>query len=80
MLLSSYIYGPIFLILGFIFCAILIVGIKSLTYFIKDKFTIKLIPNQAPTQPKKKPNNKAKRSTIEINADQVDKIYFKKPS
>lgn len=80
MLLSSFIYGPIFLILGFSLCAVLVVGIKSLTYFFRDKLKSKISPNILHDEVKKKPSNKAKRSTIEINTDQVDKIYFKKSS
>lgn len=74
----SYVYGPLFLILGFLICIIVVVGVKSFYYYVKDNFfTVKNIKSEKPKQPshKKKPAR-----SIEFNADEIDKIYFRKSS
>ncbi|MBQ7339768.1 MAG: hypothetical protein IJW43_02805 [Clostridia bacterium] len=79
MLLSSYIYGPIFLALGFLFCLVVVVGIKSVIFFIKSKLKEKFSPPKKEMDKKEKSAPKKSR-TLEINAQDVDKIYFRKSS
>lgn len=79
MLLSSYIYGPIFLALGFILCLVIVVGIKSVIFFIKAKLKEKFSPPKVEIDKKPKTQTK-KGKTLEINAQDVEKIYFRKSS
>ncbi|MBQ9485528.1 MAG: hypothetical protein IJU83_01690 [Clostridia bacterium] len=74
--------GPLFLITFFVACAVIVVGIKMLIlYFKKEPKT----PTRLSVKPKRRraensaPPPKPVRS-IEIDPDQVDKIYVKKVS
>ena len=71
--------GPLFLIVFFIVCLIIVAGIKILyLYFkrspVKFKETIKRVKKPAPAEVRKPVRS------IEINPDEVDKIYVKKVS
>lgn len=72
--------GPLFLILMFFLCLISVAGIKLLYYYfkrtpVKLKPVIKRPKKSAPPPEIKKPVR-----SIEINPDEVDKIYVKKVS
>lgn len=65
------------LVAMFSLCAILVLGVKSLYLFIKQKF----FPSPVIIEPVKPPRKKRKPlRTIEINPDEVDRVYFKKIS
>lgn len=80
---SSLFLGPVFLIALFLLCVIAVAGIKILYFYVK-RSPIKLKPEK----PKKaKPRIIAKPfqpekvvRSIEINPDEVDRIYVKKVS
>ena len=74
------------LLVGFLFvlsfCTV--IGIKSLYYKILELFPKKSMIKSTPTpieQPKKSPNKKRRQiRSIEINPDEIDRIYVKKIS
>ena len=72
--------GPLFLILAFILCIVFVAGIKILYYYFK-RSPEKLKPESPkPKKPKsiKEPPKPVR--SIEINPDEIDKIYVKKAS
>ncbi len=72
----SYILGPLFLICFFLICLITVLGVKSIIYMLKLKFA-----PQKPEKVKKTPPKKPKIvKSVEINPDEVDKIYVKRVS
>ena len=81
----SFLNGFIYTALLFFLCLIFTVGTKWLYIVIKARFFTKRpappeIESKKETKPpEKKPTKKPVR-TIEINTDDVDKIYFKKSS
>ena len=74
--LSSFLVGLFFVLLTFLFCAVLVVGIKVFALLFKPskpKLEVKKSENTPPR--KRKPIR-----SIEINPDQIDRIYVKKIS
>lgn len=70
--------GPLFLIVFFVVCLICVAGVKTVYFYFKSrsespKPDVKRV--HKPAQPKEKPVR-----SIEINPDEVDKIYVKKVS
>ncbi|MBQ3046644.1 MAG: hypothetical protein IJD54_01200 [Clostridia bacterium] len=67
----------------FLLCLVLVVGTKSVLVLIKSKLSKhEEVPKEKPS-PNPKPQKSAPKSTkpvrsIEINTDDVDRIYFKK--
>ncbi|MBR5192567.1 MAG: hypothetical protein IKW33_04070 [Clostridia bacterium] len=83
-LLSSAVFGPLFLILLFAFCTILVIGAKVVFLCVKNYFA-KPVPKEKPKPKRRKPRTIKPKSTIpnrsiEINPDEIDKIYVKKVS
>ena len=72
----SYILGPIFIIL---FLAISIVSVVGVKYIISALFDKTTFENPPTPKPKRKRKRKPVRS-IEINPEEVDRIYVKKSS
>ena len=75
--LSSFLIGLFFVLLTFLFCAVLVVGIKVFALLFKpskEKLEDKKGSEKAPPR-KRKPIR-----SIEINPDQIDRIYVKKVS
>ena len=71
--------GPLFIILLYIVCLILVAGIKIIYLYFKRspvqfKPTLKRVKKTAPAEIRKPVRS------IEINPDEVDKIYVKKVS
>ena len=57
------------------------VGIKVTLLIIKEKLKPKALEPTPTVKPRKKPSSTKKpKSVLEINADDVDKIYFRKSS
>ena len=82
MVIPSYILGPFYIILAYILCLILVVGVKSLIIFIKEQIKIKFSKNTEPIvkqfpEKKKKPNRE---KSVYLNTEDIDRIYFKKSS
>lgn len=82
----SFINGFIYTALLFILCLVFTIGTKWLFLSIKARLIIKAKKEQPKPNPKpqkqsehSKPDKKPLR-TIEINTDDVEKIYFKKSS
>ena len=74
----SYILGPLFLICFFIISLITVAGIKSVIIAVKSKFAPqKPIAAKKPAPATKKPKIV---KSVEINPDEVDKIYVKRVS
>ena len=81
-MIVSFITGALTTFGLFLFCLIIVVGIKTVYYTLKRGF-IKKQPYNTPTQaPTQKSVVKPKRTvrTIEIDPDLADRIYFKKSS
>ena len=76
---SSLFLGPLFLIALFIVSVIVVAGIK-LIYFYFKREPIKFIPKKSRKTPAPKPQPVKPVKSIEINPDEVDKIYVKKIS
>ena len=77
----SYILGPFYLCLLFFICVVIVVGVKVTLLIIKEKLKPKPIKATPAETPRKKPSSTRKpKSVLEINADDVDKIYFRKSS
>lgn len=88
----SYIAGPFFLLILFALCVITVVGAKALYKSVKDKFAKpEEKPRLAAPAPQKRRRRTAKTPafakrmpaakpvrSIEIDPDQVDRIYVKK--
>ncbi len=75
--LSSFLIGLFFVLLTFLFCAVLVVGIKVFALLFKppkEKLEDKKGSEKALPR-KRKPIR-----SIEINPDQIDRIYVKKVS
>ncbi len=83
-ILPSFFTGLLFLVLFFLLSLFLVVGIKSVFIAIKPYFTKKKKPKAIEIKPKEspkpKPIKKKVSRSIEINPDEVDKIYVKKVS
>ena len=81
MVLPSYVLGPFYLILGFILCLIIVVGIKSIFIFIKDKIKSKFF-NKSSEKVKEFPKEKNPKpqKSVYLNTEDIDRIYFKKSS
>ena len=72
--------GPLFLVLFFILCLVLVAGIKLLYYYFKPS-PEKLKPESPkPKKPKTVKEPPKPIRSIEINPDEIDKIYVKKAS
>ena len=71
--------GPVFLALTFLFCLILVAGAKILYYYFKQP-TKKLTRKKVKPVKSAKPDSEKAPRSIEINADEVDKIYVKRAS
>lgn len=82
----SYIAGPFFLALGFLLCSVLVVGTKSVIFFIKEKIKQKIYPTAKNETPKiktlssKKRNKPSGQKSISLNTEDIDRIYFRKSS
>ena len=83
-LLNSAVFGPLFLILLFALCTILVVGVKVVFYNLKTLFIQPVVVEQEVVKRKKprprKPKPKTPERSIEINPNEIDKIYVKKVS
>jgi len=83
-ILPSFLTGLLFLTIFFLFSLFLVVGIKAVfislkPYFFKNRQT-KNQPVPKKNTPKNKPIKKTPVRSIEINPDEVDRIYVKKIS
>ena len=80
-MIVSFITGALATFGLFLFCLIIVVGIKTVYYTLKRGF-IKKQPSTPPPQAPQKSAPKPKRAvrTIEIDPDLADRIYFKKSS
>ncbi len=82
----SYIAGPFFMALGFLLCSVLVVGTKSVIFFIKEKIKQKFYPTAKNETPKvktlssKKRNKPSEQKSISLNTEDIDRIYFRKSS
>ncbi len=76
---SSLFLGPLCLIGFFLVSLILVAGIKLLYLYFKRE-PIKFIPKKSRKTPAPKPQQVKAVKSIEINPDEVDKIYVKKVS
>ncbi len=82
----SYIAGPFFMALGFLLCSVLVVGTKSVMFFIKEKIKQKFSPSTQGNAPKVKTLSSRKRNkpneqkSISLNTEDIDRIYFRKSS
>ncbi len=84
MLLPSYVLGPIFLILGFIFSLVTVVGAKVIIFSVneklKNRFNKQNVILDIPKSSPKKPRRHKTAKSIELNTDEIDRIYFRKIS
>ena len=72
--------GPIFLVLLFLICLVSVAGAKLLYYYFKQpRKKLKPKPEKVKS-PRPKPEPVKSSRTVEINADEVDKIYVKRAS
>lgn len=81
----SYVSGPLLLAALFIICCFVVVGAKTLSVALKKRFYKKPAPAPAPEiREKPKPRAYARKprtvKSIEINPDDVDRIYVRKSS
>ena len=76
---SSLFLGPLFLIVFFLISTITVAGIKILYLHLKRE-PINFIPKKSRKTPAPKPQPVKPVKSIEINPDEVDKIYVKKVS
>lgn len=76
---SSVFLGPLFLIVFFIASAVMVAGIKLLFLHLKRE-PIKVLPKKRRKAQSSKPQPVKAVKSIEINPDEVDKIYVKKIS
>lgn len=80
----SYILGPLFLIFILAFVVVTIVGVKTVLRACKERvFSSKKLeePPKPPVPPKTVKTKKPRQiRSIEINPDDVDRIYVKKSS
>ena len=81
----SFINGFLYTLTLFILCLFLVVGAKSFLLAVKLKFFTKKQPQKQVKRARKKPTTAPKKipatvRSIEINADEIDKIYFKRSS
>ncbi len=77
---ASVFLGPLFLFVLFIVCTVIVAGIKILyLYFKREPIKLKPAAKRAKKPAITPPPAKPIRS-IEINPDEVDKIYVKKVS
>ncbi len=82
----SFVAGPIFMAIGFILCAVIVIGVKGVILFIKEKINEKLSNKSsfsepsAPQKAKRKRTKPSSAKSISLNTDDIDRIYFKKSS
>ena len=86
-MLNSFLLGLVFSLLLFAFCLILVVGAKTVINALKIRF---VKPTEEPLPTPKKPRKPRKKSvrnktvvpfrSIEINPEEIDRIYVKKSS
>ena len=82
----SYIAGPFFLALGFVICSVLVVGTKSVIFYIKEKIKQKISTTTQEESPKiktlssRKRNKPTEQKSISLNTEDIDRIYFRKSS
>lgn len=74
----SYVLGPLFLICFFLISLIAVVGVKTVILAVRLKFFPKKRRNIPAKQEKPKKPRVVK--SVEINPDEVDKIYVKRVS
>jgi hypothetical protein len=77
-MLYSFLSGFLCTAILFLLCGVVVVGTKSFLVYLKNYFD-KPQQQVKPTPPIKKERPKRNKS-IEIDADKVDKIFFKKSS
>ncbi len=78
---SSFLLGLFFTILLFFLCAFLVISAKSIFIAVKRKLPAPPPKVEEPTPPPKPQKRSYKRArSIEINPDEVDRIYVKKIS
>lgn len=81
MLEKSYVYGPIFLILFFLLCLIIVVGVKVIILSLKQKVSASTADEPVKSSPLHVQKRKKRQvRTIEINPDEINRICFKKTS
>lgn len=81
--IPSYVAGPFFLIILFALCALAVIGAETALRAIKKKFAK---PEPKPEPPKTPRPRRARTATvkpkavrsIEINPEEIDRIYVKK--
>ncbi len=84
MQIPSFIAGPLFMVIGLFLCIVLVTGTKAFYIFIKDRLKAPTLESQEP--PRKSKNYKRKKpvtfpnNKIELNTDEIDRIYFRKSS
>lgn len=86
-MLNSFLLGLVFSLSLFAFCLILVVGAKTVINALKIRF---VKPTEEPLPTPKKPRKPRKKSvcnktvvpfrSIEINPEEIDRIYVKKSS
>ena len=80
MVFPTYITGPFFMVLGFIFCLIMVAGIKCVILFIKEKIKLKFPTNNQKIIPLEEKKKQKPQKSVYLNTDDIDRIYFKKSS
>ncbi len=68
------------MLIGFILCLVIVVGFKVLFIAIIDKLKPKVQALPPKKQTKRKTLPKQKLKSIELNAEDIDRIYFRKSS
>ena len=83
-MIDSFFLGLFFSGMLFLLCVFLVVGVKTIIIAVKHRF---VTPPVEPVAPVKKPRKKSTRKksvvpfrSIEINPEEIDRIYVKKSS
>ena len=87
-LFSSIVLGLLFIVIFYLLCLFLVVGVKMVYLNLKSKFFTPIKPisqtKQQTTPPAKRQSTSVKKPravrSIEINPDDVDRIYVRKSS
>ena len=76
----SFLLGLFFTVLLFFLCAFLVISAKVVIVLVKSKLPSPPPKVEEPTPPKPQKRNYKRARSIEINPDEVDRIYVKKIS
>lgn len=76
----SVFFGLFFLTLLFLFCLVLVIGAKTVYIAVKNKLPSKKTTTQEPIKKAQKRTVKKPVRNIEINPEEINRIYVKKSS